>query len=147
MSSLRTNNRGDTIIEVMLVVAILGLTFAGAYSIAYASTSKNRNAQEHAEALQYMTSQIEILRNSPEEVIEKTTTGINAEFCFSNTGVLVKPFDPAICNVGTDSRYNVRVRYLRPPSDPGIYRLQVTWQGNGDLGMQSEKIVYKQHQL
>lgn len=58
----RLNQAGDTIIEVLLAVAVVGLTIASAYGIASLALRNSRQAQERGEALKIAESQIEGLR-------------------------------------------------------------------------------------
>ena len=53
---------GDTIVEVMFAVAIVGITIASAYGVATLSLRNARQAQERGEALKIAESQIESLR-------------------------------------------------------------------------------------
>jgi prepilin-type N-terminal cleavage/methylation domain-containing protein len=57
------NNRGDTIVEVMVVLAILGLALGISYATANRSLLNARQAEENAQATHYVQSQIEILYN------------------------------------------------------------------------------------
>lgn len=56
-------NRGDTIVEVLLVVVILGTIIVGTYGIATRSQRANQQTQEHTEALKLAEGQIELLRS------------------------------------------------------------------------------------
>lgn len=55
-------NRGDTIIEVMIALAVLGSIIAGGYAIATKSLNGVRVAQERSEALKIAEGQIETLK-------------------------------------------------------------------------------------
>lgn len=55
--------RGDTIVEVMIVLAVLGFAFAISFATANHSLILARNAEEHSEALQFLQSQVEQLRD------------------------------------------------------------------------------------
>lgn len=142
--------RGDTIIEVMLVVAILGLAFALAYATANAAVIKTRNAQEHAEALQYLNSQLELLRNVDQTAIIPFRS---APFCMETVTDTPQAVPNAVCNVGTEDtvgaggRYKIKITYdtRAVAADDDRYLLQVDWEGPGGLGLQHEKIYYKLH--
>lgn len=152
MRGLRIRNQhGDTIIEVIVVVAILGLAFASSYAIANTSVIKTRNSQEHAEALQNLNSQIEILRNADASDIAPTRNGV--PFCMD--GTVTPTFKPvpvtdASCNVGPDDgaggRYKLNVVYT-PMGIQDIYTFTASWDGAGGLGPQRERISYKLHTL
>lgn len=56
------NQRGDTIVEVMIVLAVLGLAIGISYATANRSLLNARQAQENSEATEYVQAQIENLR-------------------------------------------------------------------------------------
>lgn len=56
------SNRGDTIVEVLLALAVLGSVIVGAYSIATRSLNGVRVAQERSEATKIAEGQIESLK-------------------------------------------------------------------------------------
>ncbi len=56
------NELGDTIVEVLIAVAVMSMVLGGAYSIASRSLSSIRQAQEHTVALKYAEAQIEQLK-------------------------------------------------------------------------------------
>lgn len=136
------NQSGDTIVEVMLVVAILGLTFGAAYSIASASVAKTRNAQEHAEALQYLNSQVELMRSTPADRIGAAASF--GAFCIElPTGTPRNTPHPS-CSFGPGGRYVVQINYDEA-SGQNVYTFQVDWAGAANLGPQRERISYKLH--
>jgi prepilin-type N-terminal cleavage/methylation domain-containing protein len=146
---------GDTIVEVMVVVAILGLAFSMAYATASSSLNKTRNAQEHAEALQYINSQVELLRNAASDSTIRTA----GEYCMNPaTGKpILEATDPgnfdAICNhFGLESLYEMSITYrknINPSASPtdDVYTFTVSWPGTGGLGQQQEHLYYKVHPL
>jgi prepilin-type N-terminal cleavage/methylation domain-containing protein len=60
---LKHNSRGDTIVEVMISIAIIGLVLAGGYVAANSSQATERQAQERSIATQITQGQIEGLRS------------------------------------------------------------------------------------
>lgn len=54
--------RGDTIIEVMLAMAVIGMVLGVAYGIANRSVAIGRSAQERSEALKFAESQVELIK-------------------------------------------------------------------------------------
>lgn len=53
---------GDTIVEVMIVLAVLSLSFGISYATANKGLNQSINAQQHSQALGYLNSQVEDLR-------------------------------------------------------------------------------------
>lgn len=62
----RSNQRGDTIIEVLMVLAILSLSFGISYATANRGIAQSENAQEHSQALGVLNGQLEELRSQIE---------------------------------------------------------------------------------
>jgi type II secretory pathway pseudopilin PulG len=56
------NSRGDTIVEVMICIAIIGAVMGGAFSIVNRSTQRIREAQERSEAVARASDQAERLK-------------------------------------------------------------------------------------
>jgi type II secretory pathway pseudopilin PulG len=87
--------RGDTIVEVLIVMAILGSSLALSYAVANQSLLQGRDAQEHTEALNILQGQIEQLRDFI--ITQGTQTSSvpyvsqTSEFCFDSSGKLIHP--------------------------------------------------------
>lgn len=67
---IRQANRGDTIIEVLLAIAILGAVLGGAFVAANRNTLVNRSSQERLEAIKVGEAQLERLKakvSSPDD--------------------------------------------------------------------------------
>jgi len=57
-----TDQSGDTIVEVLLAIAIMALVLAGSYAITSRSLQQGISAREHTEAMYLLQSQIETLK-------------------------------------------------------------------------------------
>ena len=78
------NSSGDTIVEVLIVLAVVGLTIAIAYATASAAMHSVLRAQQRSNAIQFASSQIESLRASQQS---GKLVGYNTQyFCFQNSG-------------------------------------------------------------
>lgn len=55
-------DRGDTLVEVLLAMSVIGLVLGASYAIANRSLATGRNAQEQTEAVKLAESQLEFLR-------------------------------------------------------------------------------------
>src|SRR5579884_937422 len=90
LKSLRLNSRGDTIVEVMIVLAILGLAISIAYSTANRSLMEARQAQENSYAAEQVLKQIEAIRDLGQTA--NPTPGnnifITSRFCVTYSSVL-----------------------------------------------------------
>lgn len=60
----RQNQNGDTIVEVLVSLAVMGLVIAGAFSIVNVALRNSRQAQERSEATKIAESQIEAIKAS-----------------------------------------------------------------------------------
>lgn len=153
------NNRGDTIVEVLIVLAILGFAFGTSTGIATRSLHQSRTAEEHSQALGLLNTQLEQLRSA-------ATTGADVfqngkPFCMKtdntpdygfagsyviptdqNADDFTKYADPA-CK-GIDTFYNQSIVY---DSASGDYTIRVRWDGVGTLGRQQEITSYRVYKL
>lgn len=148
----RLNQSGDTIVEVLIVLAVLSMSFGISYATANGSLTKSRSSEEHTEAQGILSSQAEQLRAA---VANNATLPNSSTFCFGNsTGNIVtqspwnqsaldtNPGDyPASCNF--NSFYFASIVYV-PSSGTtqAYYDLQVRWQGLGSLGVQQVEYTY-----
>lgn len=145
MSSIR-KQAGDTIIEVLVVLVVLSTAFSIAYTTASRGLRAARVAQEHSEALQFLSSQVELLRVSDASSNIFTPS---SPFCLNDRNVVVRPG----CSRGIDidgsgqGLYNISITYLRNAARPerSVFNLTVRWDGPGTSGPQSETILYKKH--
>jgi prepilin-type N-terminal cleavage/methylation domain-containing protein len=150
--------RGDTIIEVMVTLAILGLAFGISYATANRSLLLARNAQEHSEALQDLNSQVELVRaDSADPTLFLVTPGM--VFCMdpatdleaaSASSSFVSVSTTTGCVLSGPEGYTEMVTYAPSPVggvNEDLFTFQIDWSGVGDLGPQHEQIEYKVHEL
>jgi type II secretory pathway pseudopilin PulG len=147
------NNTGDTIIEVLVCIAVVSTILGGAFVTTRQSQVGVRNSQEHAEALKLVESQLEQLRGDTAQVTTYTTP-----FCMYNetpVSAVIAPQD-ADCTQDSgglakqsDSRYYLTIARCTAiacgNNIAGSYLFtvtatwtQVTGQGNGQ-----ESMVYR----
>lgn len=60
---MRLTQRGDTIVEVLIVIAVMSSVLGGAYAITNRNVNNNQQAQEHSQALKVAESQLEQLKS------------------------------------------------------------------------------------
>ncbi len=150
------NQRGDTIVEVLIVLAVLSLSFSISYATANKGLNKAQNAQEHSQALGYLNSQVELVRN----VIAKQNNAVftSSPFCINESIAPASPsavviIDPAHfpteCKKHNDGRYQVSVNYKQDLANPAnnYFLFSVNWAGLGDFGNQKEDFTYKMESL
>ncbi len=151
MKCIRLSSRGDTLIEVLIAVAIIGAVLSGSYISATRSLNTGRRAQERTEALQLAQAQLESVKAamgapaSSNAIFDLGSTRFF--FCFNtdnsqqpvvlSSGVSDSVFDddlnnPAVCRSG--SFYNVSIEYNEERASApqgGLFTARVRWQRLG----------------
>jgi type II secretory pathway pseudopilin PulG len=142
----KLNPRGDTIVEVMVVLAILGLALGICFTTANSSLTITRGAQENAQATSLLQSQIESLR-----YLASPTSGQNifipGPFCISSTFTVVPESNEALWNadcVNVDSTYTLSITYQAVPAPNGrTFTLVGKWPDALGHGVDSATLVYR----
>jgi len=155
----RLNSRGDTIVEVLIVIVVLAMVMASGYGVAIRSQKANQQTQEHAQALKFAEGQLENLKGY---AVQNDISGLTT-FCFSDSGAVVTGFGggaPAI-SAGTDNFANYPAGCKKPingvnctgvcynigvvkgsGADTNLYRVTARWDGiNG--AKDEVKLLYR----
>lgn len=78
---------GDTIIEVMIALAVIGAVIGTSYAISSRSLKLGRQAQERTEALKLVESQVELLKSAADAKNTDIFTSLSSEsFCLATSG-------------------------------------------------------------
>jgi type II secretory pathway pseudopilin PulG len=145
---------GDTIIEVLIALSVIGAVIGGAYASASRSLNVGRQAQERAEATRVAESQVEAIKALLIE--NKSDIGDSPEFCIttnnevqdtnSSRGSITKS---AVLSVGTSaSEYNAACvfgpnRYFTSVSkNNNLYSVLVRWERIGG-GIDEIQMLYR----
>ncbi len=152
------NTIGDTIVEVLVVLAVLGLAFSISYATANHATLRARNSEEHSEALGILKSQVDLARAAVAKGIDPST--LLQSFCISDPAnpQNVQQFTAVPASAATDdstnypnypagcvsSFYHVSGTY---DSSSNIIDFRVRWTGIGKLGPQQEELTYRIYKL
>ena len=140
----RLNSRGDTIVEVLIALAITSLLIVGAFATSNRSLKGARQSQERAEAMKMVESQLEALRSI------SSTVGFSAAapaspvlFCLDFSAVpptIVSGFTgtipddfltdtmsqyPTTCKMGQDGRYFMSIS--RSAGDSHDFTVRARW--------------------
>lgn len=114
----RLNQGGDTIVEVLMAIAIVSLVLGGAYVTTNKSLRATRDAQEHTNALKLIEGQVEQIKSvaasDPDALF--ATTG---SFCI-NAGAIT-PASSNVCRLNSSGN---------PTTTPPIYNLSIVRSGN-----------------
>jgi prepilin-type N-terminal cleavage/methylation domain-containing protein len=137
---IKLGQNGDTIVEVMIAVVIIGTVLAGAFTLTNRNTRSIRDAEEHSQALQMLQGQLEQLRAS------SSTNAYNdygSNFCFDEDGNIQNLGSGAFgCQV-TDSLYKFSiVKAADGGTSPTLFTLTTQWDGILATTAQ-ERLVYK----
>jgi prepilin-type N-terminal cleavage/methylation domain-containing protein len=139
--------RGDTIVEVMIVLAVLGMAISICYATATKSLSDARQAQENSEASSLVQSQVEALRvlapYGPSATADKNI--FRANFCVINTAGVYSVVDSTDvnCNNQGSVPYQLSVSYQADIDDTFI--ATATWPNVRGEGNDSVTTVYRVH--
>lgn len=107
MYRLSKDQRGDTIIEVLLAIAVVGIVLAGAYVSANRSLLGTQVSKERVEALQYVRGQMEVLMH---RLDQGSAAGIpesnGTSYCYDYSSL---DLSNDVCYRGVDNRYKIGI--------------------------------------
>lgn len=83
MTTHRSHQAGDTIVEVIIAVLVVASLLTGAFVVTNRSTQAVRDSQEHAEALQALQGQLELLRATA--AAKKLPPALTSPFCLNSS--------------------------------------------------------------
>lgn len=135
----KLNNLGDTIIEVLISVSIVGLVLTGAFNISNQSLKQIQQSQERTEAQKIAASYIESL-NKFVKTNPSILTSAPADFCISYpTYAIIQPVTASDCNNDPNGRYHTVIKRSTNPSTPHVFIVNVEWDG---LSGRKENVVF-----
>ncbi len=129
--------RGDTIIEVMLSMAIIGLVLAAAYRTASTNLKTSRFTQERTEALKHAESQIEFMK-SLEGTNRTDLFNQGSNFCLSSSSLPV--FQAAGTPACTQGFY---AYFIQRTGDVFVTIVRWTPPGGIDTNKAEVKLTYR----
>lgn len=121
MSVKRLSQTGDTIVEVMICLAILGAAMVASYGIASRSLAQMQAAQERGEALNIAQEQIERLKQTL--VVNRTAIlprSNGSIFCINRNLVVSNVPNATTCVSDSNPNYYVGIIYLDQDTGPGV---------------------------
>lgn len=172
---MKLQQRGDTIVEVLIALAILSLAFVISYVTANSALIDSQNSQEHSMALEYLDTQAELLRYAASQVNQaiipasEFSTGGKA-FCLSvpmTIGAIPTaknvdyiPFTNSLPDFQYKSTiltsdYPIQCQVgsgfkyylaIQPGPKNNDFQIWLWWYGLGSLGVQQERISYRIYQ-
>ena len=137
--------RGDTIVEVLLAMSVIGLVLGASFGIANRSVRLGQEAQERTEALKIAETQLEMLRS--EYKIDATLKDRAAAFCFDTANnVADDGSDPCVQQNGSGGEGLYDITITPPPTDDDAYEIRVQWQqlgGRAGAELNNVRLYYK----
>lgn len=149
---LRRNQKGDTIVEVLIAIAIISSVLATSYAIMNSSVRANQDAQEHASGLKVAESQLELLKGwlalgntlpaGVNSFCMKTTPTISIEQISATVPSNNNGSYPTACkNADDDAPERFMTAIVREPA-AGRFTVYIDW--DGAKGRRSSlNVVYK----
>jgi type II secretory pathway pseudopilin PulG len=144
------NDLGDTIIEVMIVLAVLAMALSISYATANRSLLDIRQAQENEQATELVQGEVEELRTltSPSSPVNIFTT---SSYCLTTTA----PYSmPASCQFTYGGQpappgaplYTVSIIYSPLSASGGTFTVTATWPDVEGQGNDTIQLVYRLYQ-
>lgn len=158
------NETGDTIVEVLMAIAIISIILGGAFVSANHSLANSRQAQERGEALKIAESQFEQLRLYAKDPSKSPAMfDTTRDFCIDSSGnvvpfTIVPNYDPshdfpALANDDYSgvpaqcvfSFYHVSINYRYPGAD-SLFTMAIRWDRSISASKDQIIMSYKLHQ-
>lgn len=137
LSRLVPNKKGDTIVEVLIAIAVISSVVGSAYAITNNSVQSNSLSQQRSKATKVAQTQLEMLKVWTGNITNTPSAFDETKFCFYNdaTGMKLERISaPVPTNNNTDYPVNCRqdgelymVGISRSTDD--IFTAHVNWDG------------------
>jgi len=137
VSRLPKNQRGDTIVEVLIALTVVGTMLTGAYASARRSMFAVMASQERLEALKLAEGQLERVKH---HINAGTAIGHNP-FCIDDLSNAVLNSTSPQCNQGQGGRYKLSTSRSGTPPDL-TYTVTASWDRIGG-GSDTLTLSYK----
>ena len=135
MRFIKTSQKGDTIVEVLIAIAVLAFALGMGYATANRSNVAIQSNKERYQAQLLANKQVEYLRAGFNTSITKANFGVNAIECVTYNGTVYSGSNGAACD---DNSTGVTYRINTDPgecsSDNGVpiskfctYKITVDW--------------------
>lgn len=141
--------RGDTIVEVLIALAIISSVLAGAFFVTNRSAQNVLNTEEHARATQLLQGQVEQIRASVTD--GASWTDLPNFYCYDTDGSIVNSVSPSNfgCDVSIDGSgsgpaytFLIEKESTWQANTSTLFRASIAWEGiRGQAN--SEQMLYK----
>jgi type II secretory pathway pseudopilin PulG len=156
MSLSKLKGAGDTIVEVLIALAVLSAVLGGAYLSANRSLASNRDSQERGEALKLAEGQIEQLKSLAKTTPSVLSTG--GVFCIdsansikTNDGMVSDPFPSLDGDTLATPNYNLGCiqkpsgvsYYMSISGSSNLFTIRSRWNRINGGGNNEVKLTYR----
>ena len=146
----KRNIRGDTLIEVLVAITVLGTVIAATYSLSSRASRIGQASQERAEAVKLMEQQSELVRTVIKDVAyinlrDDIRSAQDKCLFFGASGVEVTTLDNfrEQCENYGGSRYNITLVYRGEDT----YEVLANWEGAGSEDEQRGNLVFRVREI
>lgn len=123
---------GDTIVEVLIAIAVVSMVLVGAFVVSNNSTKTVQDNQEHTQAQQQLQAQVEALRSYLLTVSDASAIG-SGNYCMNSNSPVA--FNPATCPTVTIGGTTGQPYFSRSGD---LYTFTITWDSiKGGTGKES----------
>jgi prepilin-type N-terminal cleavage/methylation domain-containing protein len=124
LTSTGLNQAGDTIVEVLIAIAIVSLVLVGAYASTNHNVAISQDTQEHGQALQLVQGQVEFLR------ADDKASSVPACYKSAGTAATTPATDCKVSSAGASSCSAEPCFTLSiTPTSGTIYKVSASWSG------------------
>lgn len=134
-------SRGETIVEVLMVIVILGSALTTSFVITGKATATNRTSLERTEADSFGQTQLERVKS---KLVNATSSELSTmhstsvAFCINDTNAVVPVTDTINGGCTARNRYSSFTRY-----NTNSFTTEVKWDGPDGLTKNRLQILYK----
>lgn len=133
LSTSAVRQRGDTIVEVLLAMTVIGAVLGASFGIANRSAQTGQAARERTEALKIAESQIELLKTY-HEIPASGVSARTTPFCIDEgqvpgSGEIADPASATCSNIDGSGGTGLYTVVIFPGSSPtDTYQVEVVWE-------------------
>lgn len=156
----RLNNRGDTIVEVLIAIVVAATVLAGGFAASNSSFNSNQDALEHSQAINRAQGQAELLKANAQTItaggstsifmggsfVESTDTNfhnaVNTYFCV-NDDLTASINSTCTANAGGVASFDTYINRYQTPAGSGNYVFVITEKWQGPKGTDTVTLLYK----
>ncbi len=135
LNKLHLQQRGDTIVEVLIAIAVASMVMGSAYAVINKTTKNSMQAQEHTEALKFVQEQAERLQ-ARKGTSDCAFNQGGSQFFLTGSGA--NACMPGAASAGTDGRYQVGII----PRANDVYEIKAVWDGINGY-QENVEVLYK----